>query len=346
MEGGTALWAIGTALPGQRLCQQGVLDYMARGADRALQRRLRYIYRRSHIDFRYSCCPDFDDSGEALLCDNPSTSTRLRHYERAAPALGLAAARAAFAGQSRYVPADVSHVLLVSCTGGSAPGPLHGIGAGLGLGHSVRTLQIGFMGCQAALYGLQAADAICRSQKGAVVLLLCVELCSLHFRPSAQDADLVINSLFADGAAGVLLSGEGGGICSLGAFSSLLLPEKAEMLTWRIGDRGFEMGLDPALPQVLAAALPGFVEENGLGQAEPWAVHPGGRGILDAVERALALGEGAMEPSRAVLRQYGNMSSPTVLFVLKNLLEAGAKRGNILAFGPGLSLEAARWWQG
>lgn len=345
MVAGSALWAIGTALPGQRLCQERVLDYMARGADKGLQRRLRYIYRRSHIDFRYSCCPDFSDSGEALLRDNPSTAMRLRHYERAAPALGLAAAREAFAAQSRFRPADVSHLLLVSCTGGSAPGPLHGIGAGLGLGHSLQTLQIGFMGCQAALYGLQAADAICRSQREAVVLLVCVELCSLHFRPAAQDVDLVINSLFADGAAGVLLSGEGDGICRIGDFSSLLIPQKAEMLTWRIGDRGFEMGLDPGLPQVLAGALPGFVEQNGLCPAEPWAVHPGGRGILDAVERALPLREGAMAPARGVLRQYGNMSSPTVLFVLKNLLEAGAQRGNMLAFGPGLSLEAARWWQ-
>jgi predicted naringenin-chalcone synthase len=216
----------------------------------------------------------------------------------------------------------------------------------------VHRWQIGFMGCQAALQGLQAADAICRADPQAVVLLVCAELCTLHFQRQPNAENLVANSLFADGAAAVILSSAvdktAAPLCGLECFSSYLAPATRELISWRIGDKGFQMGLNLEVPQALGALLPDFIEAllpNGAGaRINAWAVHPGGRAILDTVQRVLGLEEAHLSASRAVLRQYGNMSSPTVLFVLDRLLaEQPQADGVALSFGPGLSLEGMRW---
>jgi alpha-pyrone synthase len=351
----SAIWSIGTALPPYRVAQQSILRHMVDlyPEETTIQRRLRYVYHRSHIDYRHTCCPDFSTAGPGYLAGDPSTAERLRLYEHEIDALVLAAAQDALAAQKRFVAKDITHLIFVSCTGMAAPGPANRLWGGLDMSASVKSLQIGFMGCQAALYGLRTADEICRSQPQAVVLVVCAELCTLHFQRQATDKDLVINSLFSDGAAAVLLSGidENALVHNdrepvvLECFNSETLLDTSELLSWRIGDRGFEMGLDPALPGILATALPQFAARAGLRREEEWAVHPGGRSILDAVERSLTLSPQALQVARQVLRDYGNMSSPSVLFVLKGILANGGLRGNLLAFGPGLSLEAARWWR-
>ncbi|MBI2504473.1 MAG: type III polyketide synthase [Candidatus Latescibacteria bacterium] len=353
---GTILWSIGTALPAHRISQEQACLFMAAcfPKDRVLARRLRYLYRRSQIQFRHTCGAEFtgmpgDLAGEA------GTAQRMAVYEKQAAPLAEAAARQAL--QDLFQPDEITHLIAVTCTGFFAPGPELVLVERLGLRREVRRLQIGFMGCQAALQGLQMADAICRSDAAAVVLLVCVELCTLHFCRTPTEENLVVNSLFADGAAAALLSApgrrQGRGLCALEGFASYVVPHTPELLSWRIGDQGFRMGLDVAVPRAVGRAVPAFVE--GLlaagdwvqDQVDFWAVHPGGRAILEAVERALALPGDALEPARAVLREYGNMSSPTLLFVLDRILAQGRPgRGVALSFGPGLSLEGMRWRRG
>lgn len=353
---GTTLWRIGTAVPAHRISQEQACRFMAAcfPEDQVLARRLRYLYRRSQIHFRHTCGAEFigtpgDLAGEA------GTAQRMEIYEKQAVPLAEAAARRALEGV--FQPHEVTHLITVTCTGFFAPGPELVLVERLGLRPQVRRLQIGFMGCQAALHGLQVADAICRSDAEALVLLVCVELCTLHFCRTPTEENLVVNSLFADGAAAAVLSApghrQGSGLCALEGFASYVVPHTSEILSWRIGDQGFRMGLDAAAPGVVGRAVPAFVE--GLlaaggwerTQVEFWAVHPGGRAILEAVERALALPGTALAPARAVLREYGNMSSPTLLFVLDRILAQGRPgHGVALSFGPGLSLEGMRWRRG
>jgi predicted naringenin-chalcone synthase len=353
---GTALWSIGTAVPAYRISQEQACCFMAAcfPDDEALARRLRYLYRRSQIQFRHSCGAEFTEM-PGDLAGETGTAQRMEIYEKQAVPLAEAAARQAL--KDLFQLEEITHLIAVTCTGFFAPGPELALVERLGLRRQVRRLQIGFMGCQAALQGLQVADAICRSDAEAVVLLVCVELCTLHFCRIPTAENLVVNSLFADGAAAVVLSApgrrQGRGLCALEGFASYVVPNTPELLSWRIGDQGFRMGLDTAAPRIVGRAVPAFVE--GLLAAggwertgvDFWAVHPGGRAILETVERALALPRTALEPARAVLREYGNMSSPTLLFVLERILAQGRPgRGVALSFGPGLSLEGMRWRSG
>jgi alpha-pyrone synthase len=345
----TGFWGVGTAVPHYRIEQQQVLDFMRgcyRGDDRIL-RRLGYLFRRSQIEARYSCCPEFTEPGESEWSyGRRSTAERMVLYEQCAGALATEAAERALR-VSPFAAADITHLVFVTCTGFVTPGPELEAVDKLGLQRDIRRLQIGFMGCQAALHGLQAADAICRADQAARVLLISVELCTLHFKSEPSEENLVVNSLFGDGAAALVL-GAVEAPCHLLRFASQLVPEERELISWRIGDRGFHMGLDLAAPKALRGVLLDFV--SGLVEAREdmafWAVHPGGRAILDVVERSLALGTEELAASRAILREYGNMSSPSVLFVLDRLLATGQTGlGTMLSFGPGLSLEGMVWEQ-
>ncbi len=353
---GTALWGLGTAVPAHRISQEQACAFMIAclRADAGLTRRLRYLYRRSRIRFRHTCCAQFSGMPEELAGE-ASTAQRMAAYEEHAGPLAAEAAGRAL--HPSFHAEEITHLILVTCTGFFAPGPELELIERLGLRPQVRRWQLGFMGCQAALQGLQAADAICRSDPRAVVLLVCVELCTLHFSRQSTQEDLVVNSLFADGAAAALLSApgrrEGDPLCCLEGFASYVVPGTPGLVSWRVGDRGFRMGLDLKVPQALARTLPGFVEEllasGGLQQSQVdfWAVHPGGRAILDAAQHSLALEPGALEPARQVLRDYGNMSSPTLLFVLERLLSHRRPGiGAALSFGPGLSLEGMVWSRG
>ena len=348
----TGFWSAGTAVPRQCIEQGQVLDFMrdCYPRDKGLLRRLDYIYRRSQIERRYSCCPEFGSERRqrthARSFGQRTTAERMALYEREAGSLALAAAAEAL-GQAPFTAGEITHLLLVTCTGFSAPGPELAVIEGLGLSRDIRRLQIGFMGCQAALHGLQTADAICRADDNARVLLVCVELCTLHFNSEASEENLVVNSLFGDGAAAMVLAAVKAPQ-RLQRFTSRLVREGRELISWRIGDSGFNMGLDMAAPAALRAQLPGFVDAllHDLDRSDLacWAVHPGGRAILDVVERSLDLSAESLAPSRAVLREYGNMSSPAVLFVLQRFLNAGdTGPGAILSFGPGLSMEGALW---
>ncbi|MFO0832997.1 MAG: type III polyketide synthase [Phycisphaerales bacterium] len=277
----------------------------------------------------------------------PGTAARMGVYQSEAGGLACAAARAALADAS--VAGDaVTHLVTASCTGFGAPGVDLALMDSLGLPASTQRTNVGFMGCHAAVNALRVARAFAVVDPGAVVLVCCVELCSLHFQNESRADAVVANALFADGAGAVVVTG-GARACGLELRStaSALIPGSSDAMSWSVGDHGFVMSLSPAVPALVEAHvapwMTSWLGREGLAPADiaGWAVHPGGPKVLDATERALRLNATDMAASREVLAQHGNMSSPTVLFVLDRLRRAARMPAVMLAFGPGLHAEAA-----
>jgi predicted naringenin-chalcone synthase len=276
----------------------------------------------------------------------PTTGARLARYTDAATDLAVRAARDAL-DRAGLDARRVTHLTTVSCTGFEAPGVDLNVIEALGISRSVRRTTVGFMGCHGAINGLAAVAAQAR-EPDAVALLVCVELCSLHHHYSDRSDQLVANALFADGAAAAVVAPAGPAEApALAGFSSTIFPD-ASAMGWRIGDHGFEMTLSPRTPGLLREQAPAWVDEtlasHGLDRAAVggWAIHPGGARIVRAMAEGLGLGDDAIADSLRVLREHGNMSSATVLFVLRRLWDAKAPRPwAALAFGPGLAAEAA-----
>jgi predicted naringenin-chalcone synthase len=197
---------------------------------------------------------------------------------------------------------------------------------------------------------LTADDLEGQADPAARVLACCVELCSLHFQYGWHEQQMVANALFADGAAaavGVPAAAAPANAWQLAATGSRLFPDSADAMTWNIGDHGFAMTLSPRVPDLIATHLRPWLEgwlvqhDLGVDQVASWAIHPGGPRILSAVEKALGLPREATAVSRKVLAACGNMSSPTVLFILDRLRDRRAPRPCVaLGFGPGLVAEA------
>jgi predicted naringenin-chalcone synthase len=275
----------------------------------------------------------------------PGTAARMARYEAEAPAL---AERACLALGMEEEGASVTHLILATCTGFAAPGLDHWLIRRFGLPGDVERSILGFMGCQAAINALKLAWHIARGDPRARVLVVNLELCSLHMQPARDMEALMCALLFGDGCSAALVSQEPEGLRMEG-FHAALVTEAAEHITWRIGDSGFDMTLSGLVPLTLARALPGEAEAilagMPVGDVAHWAVHPGGRSVLDAVAHGLELPPRALDVSRAVLRDFGNMSSATVMFVLQRMMEDMARgaRGCALAFGPGLSAETMRF---
>lgn len=286
--------------------------------------------------------------GDADL--GPTTRDRMLHYESAALELAATAAANALA-DCHAAPQEITQLVTVSCTGFVAPGVDIGLVEQLGLNRSVSRTHIGFMGCHGALNGLRVASALSQATHGDKVLLCCVELCSLHHQYAADAQQTVANALFSDGAAAIVGSAvepPADTQWRVVDHFSWLLPDTAELMSWRIGDHGFQMQLSPQVPRVIRENLRPWLSQHlqrhGLmiDDIRGWAIHPGGPKILTACADALGLDHAHLEPPQRVLADYGNMSSPTVLFVVNEL----RKRGDwlpcvMLAFGPGLSIEAA-----
>ncbi len=352
---------IATAVPPYAVPQTHARDTLkARLGDRLAQRLTHRLYSQSGIETRYSVVPDFaPDSpqdaphrglflGEAGYAA-PTTKVRNDLYTEAARPLFREAAEKVLA-DSGFSAGDVTHVVTVSCTGFFAPGPDYFLVRDLCMHPHTQRFHVGFMGCYAAFPALKMAQAFCRADEGAVVLVVCLELCTLHLQLGGDPDGLLASSVFADGAAAALVSAKrpANAAFELSALATTLTDDGEGDMAWSIGDQGFDIVLSSYVPEILeaniGAALSPLFAEYGLEPADigRWAVHPGGRAILDKVEKGLNLPEGALEPSREVLRDYGNMSSATVLFVLKRVLE-GSRRGErvcSVAFGPGLTLEA------
>ena len=280
----------------------------------------------------------------------PSTAQRMALYEP--QALRLACQAVAVLGCADDYPA-LTHLIVASCTGFTAPGlDLQLVGA-LGLRPDVERTMVGFMGCSAAVPALRAAHHIVRSDPDARVLVLNVELSTLHFQETSDLEKVLSFLLFGDGAAAALVTAEAHGI-ALDEFRAVVIPDSAEMITWNVGDQGFDMVLSGQVPARIMRTLKdelerpraaGVLRGKGLDDIDLWAVHAGGRTVLDAVEAGLHLNSRALDASRAVLNDYGNMSSATVMFVLQQLQRTalpGAK-GLAMAFGPGMVAETFRF---
>jgi predicted naringenin-chalcone synthase len=305
---------------------------------------------RCEIERRWSCLEpaqagrndSVDADGFYTLGRFPSTAERMNRYEREAPALGAKAVERLGLGEGLR---EVTHVIVTSCTGLSAPGLDLAIVERCRLNPSVERTIVGFMGCYAAINALKLARHIVRSEPDSRVLVLSLELCTLHLQESSDIDRLLTFLLFGDGCAAALVSAEPKGF-ALDRFHAVLVPETAQQITWTIRDRGFDMMLSGQVPATLGEALRASTDrilpDLPVDAVELWAVHPGGRTVLDAVEDAYALPPEALAPSRAVLRAFGNMSSATVLFVLESMLRKNPRkgaRGCAMAFGPGLTAE-------
>lgn len=343
---------IATAVP-----PNDVHDVFVNFAGRLLQdRRGQVVFRRmaerGQIEHRWSCLAPaqaqsneagvneaIDEEGFYTLGRFPSTAERMRRYEAEAPALAERAVR----GLGEDLGA-VTHLIVISCTGLSAPGIDFELVRRVGLDPSVERTVVGFMGCYAAINGLKLARHIVRSEPASRVLLVSLELCTLHLQETGELEQVLTFMIFGDGCAAALVTAEPHGF-ALDGFHAVLVPQTAEHITWNIGDLGFDMVLSGQVPGGIAEAL-----RSGIGRILPgrsvdsvdlWAVHPGGRSVLDAVEGALHLPPTALATSRSVLRAFGNMSSATVLFVLEAMLRENqrGKQGCAMAFGPGLVAE-------
>ena len=345
-----SLIGLGTAVPRRRISQREALALapQMRNASPRQQRLLERIYQRSGVMHRH-CIPLPDSS-------NPSTAERMRSYQPAALELALEACRLALKDAGIEASA-ITHLITVSCTGFGAPGFDLALIANLPLAMDVARTHVGFMGCHGAFNGLRVARAFVEADPSACVLLCAVELCSLHLQEGWNPDHIVANALFADGAGAVVaVAADGAGVGStnktglqLVASSSTVLPDTEELMGWIIEDHGFSMVLSSKVPSRIAAQLRPWLEQwlAGLGlslpEIETWAVHPGGPRILGAVQESAGLQPAQIELSTAVLRQFGNMSSATILFVLERLRTSPDHNGPCLAlgFGPGLAVEAA-----
>lgn len=348
--------SIGSAVPPTSLDQDDVRDFFARqpGYDRLASRLVHAAFDAAAIDRRHTVVRDLAGGASGAFVDadgvllSPSTGTRNALYTAEAPALFAEAARAAL-DDAAVEPGEVTHVVTASCTGFFAPGPDYRLVRDLGLPTTVERDHLGFLGCAAAFPALRAAARICTADPAAVVLVVCAELCSLHVRASTDPDQIVAASVFADGAAAAVVSATtpaAGAVLELERFGTALTPDGESAMAWTIGDEGFEMTLTAEVPRIIGREIRETVEAFlGADEVSAWAVHPGGRSILDRVESALELDPAALAASRAVLREAGNMSSATVLFILRRMLHdpalADGTRIAGLAFGPGLTVESA-----
>lgn len=314
------------------------------GTKRNLFRRMA---RQSAIEHRYSYLQPIatadgswsDADGLYVKGNFPNTARRMQAFEQFAPKLKRTALdKLALTEEERY---GITHVIVTSCTGLYAPGLDYELVEYLKLSPSVERTMIGFMGCYAAINALKTARHIVRSEPEAKVLLLSLELCSLHMQETQDLEQLLAFLVFADGCAAYLVSAQPQGL-AIDSFLSLSIPATNHLITWRIGEQGFDMQLSGQVPAELRNAVAAAGSQITRGKSvDLWAVHPGGRTILDAIEQGLGLCREALADSRGILLNYGNMSSATVIFVLQQLMQRArpGEQGCAMSFGPGLTAE-------
>lgn len=303
---------------------------------------------RSGIEHRWSVLPPTEGGGSPIEAGGfyhgalPSTGDRMRVYAEAAPRLALDAA--AKLGNAAAL-GGITHLIVASCTGFVAPGIDQLIAAELGLPGDVERTLVGFMGCYAAVSALRLAYHVVRSEPAARVLVITVELSTLHLQEEDGIEPLLAMLQFGDGAAAALVTSEPKGFAISNPFA-VTLEQSSELIRWTIGDSGFVMSLSGEVPGRIGEALRDpavrskMLGSASIGDIDSWAIHAGGRSVLDAVEHGLELRPEALAESRSILARYGNMSSSTLMFVLAELLaNAERKRGLALAFGPGLAAE-------
>ncbi|WP_026905201.1 type III polyketide synthase [Pedobacter glucosidilyticus] len=355
--------AIGTSNPSNQFAQSRILEFMkeAHQLDSNQARRLEKLYQVSGIDYRHSVLQDFGRQkgnysffgNDAGLNPFPTTASRGFVYEQNALQIALKAVENCLK-QLDFNPQNISHLITVSCTGMYAPGLDIELVEKLGLKPDTERTCINFMGCYGAFNALKVADYICRAQPTAKVLIVDVELCTLHFQKENTLDNWLANSLFADGAAAVLVQHEAqtdDKLFQINSFYSELISQARNEMAWRIGDFGYEMQLTSQVAKQIKGGIKNIADKllkkaqlafDDIGQ---YAIHPGGRRILEVCDDAFQLHPYQNEHAYEVLRNFGNMSSATVLFVLAALgkkLKTKQQEEKILsfAFGPGLTFES------
>jgi predicted naringenin-chalcone synthase len=357
--------SVATATPGHELTQSDALAMAKRICcmDERQSRLAGALYRKSGVETRHTCVPYTHayhwapprmpgETAKAYV--GPSTQERMAMYEEHAPPLAIQASREALR-RSEVSASAITHVITVSCTGFIAPGIDSSLIQELKLPPTTQRIHVGYMGCHGTINGLRVARGLAHSEPRSRILLCSVELCSLHYCFHWNSERMLGNALFADGAGAMVLGSELDVPATaarrrwhVAATGSCLFPETAEILKWNIEDHGFAMSISSRLPEViqqhLSEWLTTWLAENKLhvSDVESWAVHPGGPKILEAVQSAMGIDPDKTQVSREILRQHGNMSSATVLFILESLLNSGASPPCVmLSFGPGLVAEAA-----
>lgn len=354
----SAVTSIGTSVPNNRYSLREFIDWAEHThVSPAAKRKLSFLVKDSGIDVKHTAIDDFSSAGTGVLYSwngngyqDPDTPQRVSHFLRLATALGLQAVEKCL--QRRAVGVnEITHLISVSCTGLQAPGLEISLYKALGLGEQTERSAVNFLGCYAVFHALKQADYICRANPDSKVLIVSVELCSLHFRNSIQNDNLLSTVLFSDGAAAALVEGNAtapGPKLRWESFASTLISEGSDAMGWHIGARGFEMILSSAVPKYIGShmreAYLGLLRQNGLSPADMkgFAIHPGGKNILLAFANAIGCGEADLQVSFEVMRNYGNMSSATILFVLERILYDPRPSGHYYAaaFGPGLTVES------
>lgn len=348
---------IGTAVPPHRIAQMDALEIARSVAcdSHAQGRLIDTIYRRSGVQTRHSVlletAADACGSRQSYFGEtSPSTADRMTRYACEASDLAMQAASGAIE-EAGIDAKRVTHLITVSCTGFHSPGVDLALMKRLGLSSGVERTHVGFMGCHGLLNGLRAARAFVEADPKACVLVCAVELCSLHMQYGWEPERVVANALFADGAAAFVGLGEDserGAIYQVNATASTVIPETEDAMSWTISDHGFAMTLSSRVPDLIATHLRPWLDNWLASHAQSvetvgsWAVHPGGPRILSAFAETAGIPQEAIRASYDVLSEYGNMSSPTVLFILDRLRKKQAARPCVaIAFGPGLTVEAA-----
>ena len=359
----SVLTRIGTALPKYQYAQMDLAEYMLDySAELQIKQELvRKMYSRSGIDRRYSVLPDFNkDHAPTLFKNNGRSieftcvSERLSVYNREAAMLAAEAVKNCLGKD--YEISKITHLITVSCTGMTAPGLDVELVKMFGLNSNLNRTSVNFMGCYASMHALKQADYICTSNPNARVLIVSVELCTLHFQNEANMDAVAANLLFGDGAAAAIVHGDEVVEKQINTgfrfkrFHSQLIFEGKEDMAWEITNKGFLMTLSSYVPGLIESTIEEFLQQAihvfGIERSAitNWAFHPGGRKILEALQRALNIDEGGLDSSYQVLQKFGNMSSASILFVLKELFNSPQENGEltfVAAFGPGITMESS-----
>ena len=352
--------SIATGVPAHKYLQSDLFDFAEKAytdsPDEA--RKLKFLYGHSGISSRHSVLPDFTMlpeersffKGEGETATAPAIEARMEIFNRYAAPLSVETIDRCIEGNISR--SEITHLITVSCTGMSAPGLDLQIMELMELPETIMRTSVNFMGCYAAIHGMKIADAFCKSTPNANVIVVCTEFCSLHFQQTKSIDNLTSSLIFADGCAAMLMQSspvKKGLIIE--NFYSRVLPKGKKDMAWELSPTGFLMTLSSYIPDLIKADFEILVK-NALSHTrktkadiDHWCIHPGGKKILQSISEALDLKDNALDSSYEVLNDYGNMSSPTILFVLKKIIEdikdSPEKRSNVFgaAFGPGLTME-------
>jgi predicted naringenin-chalcone synthase len=345
-----------------QVSMEGLSDYIGQAIDgNNASRKFKYLMRDGSIKMKNSIVPDFmPQCKDPLLFtaenNNPGTLERMNIFHQYGLPFALSTAQEAIK-KAELEHKDITHIITTTCTGLCAPGLEIQLSELLNLDKKVKRYAVNFMGCYAAFHAMRLADHILKSDSEAKVLVICLELCSLHFRNIEEDDNLLSTYLFSDGCAALVMSNEfvkSDYSLEVLGFDSALIPEGKNDMSWNIGNNGFEMVLNKNIPLYLkdkmADVYDDFIDSQNLTreQINHYAIHPGGKNILKAFQEALEIDPFFLSASYEILSSCGNMSSATVLFVLEKIMESVKNQDTLIdkehiyaaAFGPGLSVES------